>query len=230
MSRILAAHQPNYLPWLGFFHKVGQAAVWVVGDAVQFAKHGFTNRNRIRTSRGWQWLTVPVRTRGKSDQLIRDVAVDTTSTWRRKHWQAIRLNYGGAAHFDSHAAYLEEFFATPWTRLADANLAMCRYVLEQLGIDVEVRLSSEMGLRPERTLRLVDMAIACDCTVYLAGGGASRQYLDVRAFETAGIEVRFDDFQHPTYPQCHEGFEPSMAALDLLLNCGPASREVLLGH
>lgn len=230
MSRILAAHQPNYLPWLGLFHKLGQATVWVVGDNVQYTKHGFTNRSRIRTLEGWQWLTVPVRTRGRGDQLVREVSVDSSSTWRRKHWQAIRLNYARAPHFDDHAAYLEEFYATPWGRLAEANLAMCRYLLKQLGIEVEVRLGSEMSLRQDRSLRLVDMAVACDCTVYLAGAGASRQYVDVQAFEAAGIECRFDAFAHPAYSQCQPGFEALMAALDLLLNCGPASREVLFGH
>ena len=230
MRRILAAHQPNYLPWLGFFHKVSQAAVWVVGENVQFPRHGFANRNRIRTGQGWQWLTVPVRTRGLGEQFIRDVEVDASSTWRRKHWKAIRTNYARAPHLDDHAGFLEEYYATPWERLADANLAMCRYLLEQLGIEVEVRLGSDLSLRQDRTLRLVDMVTACGCSVYMAGTGASRQYLDVGAFEAAGIECRFDTFAHPTYPQCHPGFEKPMAALDLLLNCGPASREVLLGH
>ncbi len=85
MSRVLAAHQPNYMPWLGLFYKLGQADVWVVGDDVQYTRHGLINRNRIRTATGWQWLTVPVLTRGRGLQSICDVLMDTTQTWQRKH-------------------------------------------------------------------------------------------------------------------------------------------------
>ena len=227
MSRVLAAHQPNYLPWLGLFYKLGQADVWVIGDDVQYTRHGLTNRNRIRTAAGWQWLTVPVLTRGRGPQRIDEVEVDTTSTWQRKHWQALQWNYQSAAFFESHAAFLEAFYQREWHLLAGLNVEFCQYLLRQFEIEVEVRRSSELNLRPERTLRLVDMVVACDCDVYLAGTGGSRAYLDENAFHQAGIECRFTDFRHPTYAQCFPGFEPNMTALDLLLNCGEASREVL---
>lgn len=229
MSRTLTAHQPNYLPWLGLFHKVGQGDVWVIADDVQYTRHGLINRNRIRTAEGWQWLTVPVLTRGRGQQRIGEVEIEPASTWRRKHWQALQWNYSRAAFFETYAGFLEEFYRREWRLLADVNIALCRYLLEQFGIEVEVRRSAELELRQERSLRIVDMARQCGCDAYLAGSGGSKEYLDEEAFRQEGIECRFSDFSHPEYRQCFPGFEPRMSALDLLFNCGPASREVLFG-
>ena len=228
MSRVLAAHQPNYLPWLGLFHKLGQADVWVIADDVQYSRRGLTNRNRIRAAEGWQWLTVPVLTRGRGLQRICEVEIDPASTWKRKHWEALRWNYRKACFFEDHAEFLESFYRRTWDRLVDVNLEMVRYLMGRLGIEVEVRMGSELELRPERHLRLVDMAVLCGCDVYLAGGG-SRDYLDEEYFLRAGIECRFSAFRHPAYTQCFSGFVANMSALDLLLNCGDGGREVLFG-
>jgi hypothetical protein len=227
VSRLLTAHQPNYLPWLGLFHKVGQADVWVVADDVQFTKHGLINRNRIRTAAGWQWLTVPVRTRGRSLQSIREVEIAEDPSWRRKHWQTLQCNYHRTPHFAEHADFLESVYAREWPYLIDLNLELCTYLLRQFGIELEIRRSSTLALSPDRNQRLVDMVHACNCDAYLAGGGGSKNYLDEDLFRRAGIDGRFDSFAHPIYSQAFPGFEPSMTALDLLFNCGPASREIL---
>ena len=229
MSRVLAAHQPNFLPWLGLFHKVGQADVWVWADDVQYSRGSLTNRNRIRTASGWQWLTVPVLTRGRGRQRICDVQTEADGAWRRKHCQSLRWHYGHAPFFDAYAPALEALYADAWPQLIDLNATLLRHLLQLLEVEVEVRFSSQMDLPNERTARLVDMAKACDCQVYLAGSGASKAYLDVEAFAAAGIECRFIHFEHPVYPQCHAGFVGEMSVLDLLFNCGPQSREVLFG-
>lgn len=230
MSRVLAAHQPNYLPWAGLFYKLGRADVWVIADDVQYTNHGLINRNRIRTPADWQWLSVPVLSRGRGLQRIAEVETDPASTWRRKHWKALQCNYRRAPYFARHAPFLEALYHREWSLLIDLNLELCRYMMQQLDIDLDFRRSSQLALRPERTGRLVDMALACDCTVYLAGSGASREYLEEEEFRRAGIECRFSDFAHPVYPQCWPGFQPNMTALDLLFNCGPQSRRVLFGH
>lgn len=220
VKRVLAAHQPNYLPWLGLFHKLSQADVFVVADDLQFSKHAFINRVRIRTATGSQWLTVPVRTRGKGLQEIRDVEVDGDS-WQAKHWKTIEWNYRQAHHYDDFAPFLEAFYRDGTsTRLLDINLRLLDYLRAQLQIDVETRLSSHLSLPEERTRRLVEMARACGCDAYLAGSGASKQYLDQECFRAAGIELCFVEFEHPEYRQCFPGFEAKMSALDLLLNYG----------
>ncbi len=230
MSRVLAAHQPNFLPWLGLLHKVGQADVWVLADDVQYSRGSLTNRNRIRTATGWQWLTVPVLTRGRGRQRICDVQIQSDGDWRRKHCQALRWHYGHAPFFAAYAPAVEDLYAREWTQLLDLNVALLRHLLTLLDLAIEVRFSSQMDLRDERTGRLVDMTKACDCQVYLSGEGASKAYLDVEAFAAAGVECRFTRFEHPVYPQCHAGFVAEMSVLDLLFNCGPQSREVLFGR
>lgn len=226
---ILAAHQPNYLPWLGYIYKMAQADVFVLADDVQYTKHGYINRNRVRTHDGWQWMTVPVRSRGRAGQRICDVEISTEQAWARKHLQTIEWNYRNAPFYDMHASFLHELLQAPPARLLDLNVRLMRYALAQLDLDTRIRLSSEMTLRPERSQRLADMARACNCDVYLAGDGGSRQYLDEHVLQAAGIDVQYVGFDHPRYPQCHAGFEAGMCVFDLLFNCGPRSREVLLG-
>lgn len=225
--RVLVAHQPNYLPWLGLFYKVAQADIWVLADDVQYATGSLINRNRIRTEKGWQWLTVPVRSRGRSGQRIGEVEIVAGDTWARKHWQALCWNYGKARYFSDYAEKLEGVYQKPWARLLDLNVALIEFVLKELNIDVELRFSSELALRQERTQRLVDMARECECTAYLAGDGGSRRYLALETFAVAGVECRFVEFVHPLYAQCQPGFEYNMSALDLLFNCGPESGKVL---
>ncbi len=225
--RVLVAHQPNYLPWLGFFYKVAQADIWVLADDVQYSTGNLINRNRIRTAQGWQWLTVPVYSRGRRGQKIAEVEIVAADTWARKHWQALCWNYGKAAHFDRYAEHLEALYNKSWMRLLDLNMALIKFMLSELGIDVALRSSSELSLSQERTQRLVDMAVACDCDVYLAGAGSSRRYVELAAFSAAGVACRFVDFAHPVYAQCQPGFEYNMSALDLLFNCGPESGKVL---
>ncbi len=219
--RTLVAHQPNYLPWLGLFSRVAQADVWVLADDVQYSKGNLINRNRIRTAKDWQWLSVPVRSRGRLGQRINEVEIVSESGWARKHWETLRWNYRQARYFDHYADELAALYAQPWTHLLDLNKQCIAFLLCHLGIEVEVRLSSELTLRPERTLRLVDMVHSCQCEIYLAGQGASRRYMDLDAFAAAGVECRFSAFEQVNYAQCHPGFVAGMSALDLLLNRGP---------
>lgn len=225
---ILAAHQPNYLPWAGYIYKVAQADVFVLADDVQYTKNGYINRNRVRTHDGCQWMTVPVRSHGRAGQVIAETEVANDQPWARKHMQTIEWNYRNAPFYDMHASFLQGVFQSPPEKLLDLNLQLLRYVLAQLDIDTPVRLSSELTLRPERSQRLADMAISCGCDTYLAGSGGSRQYLDEEVLTSAGVEVQYVDFEHPQYPQCYAGFEKGMNAFDLLFNCGSRSREVLL--
>lgn len=227
MARVLAAHQLNFVPWLGFLSKVAQADVFVLADNVQFTKHGYTNRNRIRTADGWQWMTVPVRTRGRSGQTIASVEIENDQPWARKHAQALEWNYSQTPFFESQMAVVAPLLASPPARLAALNLRLLRHLLSELRIDTEIRFSSQMDLRHERSQRLADMAKSCDCDVYLAGEGGSRDYLDEGLLEAAGVEVRYTEFKHPQYPQAFPGFEAGMCGLDLLFNCGPRGAEIL---
>jgi hypothetical protein len=220
----VAAHQPQYLPWLGYFDKMAQVDCFVVLDNVQFKKNEWQNRNRIKAASGWQWLTVPVLHR--FPQRICEVRVDERAPWRKKHLQALRSSYSGTPFFEVHRPFFEEIYARDWALLADLNMAALRYLAEALGIRPKLLLASSLPARDGRTERLVDICRALGADTYVSGVGA-RAYLDVGCFEAAGIAVAFQTFQCPSYPQRFGPFAPDLSVVDLLFNCGEASLDVM---
>jgi hypothetical protein len=229
---LLTAHQPNYLPYLGFFHKIALADRFVVADTVQFVKRGpfgWIHRNKIRTAEGWQWLSVPVHTKGKFTQRICDTMIRNDLPWGRKHWKALVFNYRKAPHFERYAPRLEAIYARPWEKLGDLNEALIRLMLEFLQIERPILRASQEGIQGKATELIVNLCRAAGTDRYLSGVHG-RDYLDPARLEEAGIHVTIQPFTHPTYPQCQPGpFVPNLTALDLLFNVGPGSRAVLMG-
>ncbi|MBI3090246.1 MAG: WbqC family protein [Candidatus Tectomicrobia bacterium] len=225
---IVAIHQPEYLPWLGFLEKAWQADLLVLLDTVPFSKGGFQNRNRIRTAQGWSWLTVPVLTRGGFGQLIREVPIDNRASprWREKTWRSIEQAYARAPYFPASAAALADIYAASWERLAALNFCLIRVLFAAFGLRTRLALASAEGLAGRKETLLLDICRRFGATTYLSGVGG-RGYLDESSFQQAGIEVRYQEFHHPIYRQCFEPFEPAMSAIDLLFNYGPQSLDLL---
>jgi hypothetical protein len=214
--KILAAHQPQYLPWLGFFDKLDQVDVFVLLDNVQFKKNEWQNRNRIKGPGGPQWLTVPVA--HKFPQTIAEVGVRETEPWRRKHLRALESNYGKATCFEAEMPPLADVLSRPWRHLAPLNIELIRLLATRLGIDTEIRLGSEFNAREHPTLRLVDLCVEAGADTYLSGAGGD--YLETDAFAEAELGLRFHRYEHPIYPQLYGDFEPSMSVADLIMNLG----------
>lgn len=220
----LAAHQPQYLPWLGYFDKLDQADLFVLLDDVQFKKNEWQNRNRIKTADGWQWLTVPVL--HDFGQTIAEVEIHHDAPWARKHRAALETNYSPAACYDAVMPGVSEILQRPWERLSPLNVTLVHWLAGELGIDTATVLGSEMESRDDPTLRLVDLCHAGGCDTYLSGAGA-HDYLEIQPFHENGIEVVFQEFEHPAYPQLFDDFESNLSVIDLLLNCGGDSLEVI---
>jgi hypothetical protein len=226
----IAIHQPQYLPWLGYLDKLDSADVFIFLDTVQFKKHEWQNRNRIRTKDGWQWLTVPIIDR--FPEQIDRVEVNAKTDWQRKHCQALRQHYGSAPYWAPLGPELTALLQEPWARLRDLNIAVLDLLCRHLGIKTPRRLASTMEAREQPTDRLVDLCRAVGGTVYLAGQGAvssedGAPYMDVGRFAQAGIAVQVQSYTHPQYPQRHQPFISHLAVVDLLFNCGPESLNVL---
>ena len=220
MSRkIITIHQPDFLPWLGFFDRWRRSDLYVALDDVQFLRRGWHHRDKIKTAQGPTWLTVPVKSKGRYDQLIRDVELDNGEPWRRKHLNALRGAYGKSPAFDRVFPRLEAVYGRDHSRLVDFSLDLLETLGEMLGIKTPIRLSSELALESSRTQRLVDLVKAHGGNVYLTGTG-SRAYLEEELFQKEGIEVWWQEFEHPRYPQVHSGFEPGLSAVDYLMQCG----------
>ncbi|WP_447972456.1 WbqC family protein [Nitrospira sp. Kam-Ns4a] len=221
---LVAIHQPQFMPWLGYLDKIDRADLFVILDSVQFKKGEWQNRNRIRTAEGWQWLTVPVLQ--KFGQRLDAVRVNESVDWRGKHLRALAMHYSRAPFRDRYLGDLKAIYDRPWERLAELNLAVLRWLLEAFGIATPLRLSSAMVLRCEPTDRLIDICRAVGATRYLAGAGAAG-YMDVQRFRASGLALEFQAFRHPVYPQCYEPFVPGMAAIDLLFMCGDTALQRL---
>ena len=221
---IVAIHQPQYLPWLGYFDKIDRADLFVLLDTVQFKKNEFQNRNKVKTAQGWQWLTVPVRYR--FPQCIHEVGVNNDTNWPHKHRQALVSNYSKAPYFESHLSFFDELFSTNWDLLVELNAHCVRSLMGTFGITTPIRLAHEWDLSDDPTGRLVDICHRAGADTYLSGAGA-RDYLDLAQFEQAGIHVLFQEYDHPEYPQLFGDFEPHMSAVDLLFNCGSDSLQTI---
>ncbi len=225
-AMIVAIHQPQYLPWLGYFHKMLTADAFCYLDNVQYKKNEWQNRNRIRTHRGWQWLTVPVRYRFPAP--INAVAIDNSSNWRHKHLQALRTHYRRAPYFEQTIALFEEVYGRLWESLTLLNLELIGRLRQILGLEAKPALcASTLTCAEEPTQRLIDICRAMGADTYLAGPGAAG-YMEGSRFAQCGIRVITQSFEHPVYTQVYAGFEPRLSIVDLIFNCGPQSAGILM--
>ena len=230
---IVAAHQPHYLPWLGYLAKLAACDLFVVMDDLQFEAQNFQNRNRIKVNNGARWLTVPLRHGSQRDR-IRDKLIDEPKSdkenWQRRSWETLRVHYGACPYFGHYAQDLEDLYTWPWKRLLDLDLHLLELHRAWFGLRTPVLLASSLGLRGTRTGRILDLCRAVGADTYLSGSGGSTAYLDTGVLAAGGVRAAWQMFEHPKYPQRYPelGFVPRLAALDLLFNCGPRSRDVLL--
>jgi WbqC-like protein family len=225
----IAIHQPNYLPWCGYFYKMAQVDLFVILDDCSFTKSGVTHRVRIRTSQGMSWLTVPV---GKREIPILSLSPDPSQDWGMHHWNIIKNSYSKAAFWSEVAGWVKPLLRTRWQTLVDLNLQALKEVAGLLGIETPMVRTSEFpeGLKKtfgSGSVRNLQICQYLGAKTYVSGQQA-RDYNDEQAFAAAGISLEYVTFNHPIYPQIGEGFIPGLSIIDLLFNCGPKkSREVL---
>jgi hypothetical protein len=229
MGTIVSIHQPQYLPWLPYFLKVDESDLFILLDSVDFQKNGLQNRNQIKTSRGAQWLTVPVKQ--KLGQKISEAQIDNQVAWKKKHWQTIQYSYGKAAAFKLYAEEIEDVFSREWSSLNELNIYFFTLVLHWLGIEKKIRRSSEMAARGSGSELVLNLCLEVGAKQYVSGIGG-HNYLDEAAFRDAGIEIVYRSAAVPEhYPQMYPqaGFISSLSVLDIILNCGREWRKFLPG-
>jgi hypothetical protein len=222
---VLAMHQPNYLPWLGYFEKMHRADVFVLLDAVQYPRgRSVANRNRIRAGDGELLLTVPVHVPGGREGKASYTEVELgDERWRKKHLRSLEQAYGRAPYFSSCFPPLAAII-TGSESFCELTVALVRFVARALGIGTPTPRLSELGLAPGAKNELtIALCRHFGAGVYLSGTGA-RSYNDEPGLAAAGIELRYLDFEHPAYRQQGTGFVPKLSAIDALFNCGPLYR------
>jgi hypothetical protein len=222
---IVAVHQPQYLPWLGYFDKMRRADVFCYLNDVQYKKNEWQNRNRIKTAQNWQWVTVPVRYH--FPEKINEVRINQAVDWRKKHLQALITNYSRAPYFKEYIPIFEDTFSREWEFISDLNIHLIESLKGLLDMgEIPSVLSSDFKLSEEPTDRLIDICKALGADTYLAGKGGA-DYMDLQRFEKNKLKVMIQEFEHPVYPQLFDGFQSHLSVVDLLFNCGPESMMII---
>ncbi|WP_175771201.1 WbqC family protein [Burkholderia ambifaria] len=227
----IAIVQSNYIPWKGYFDLIAATDEFILYDDAQYTRRDWRNRNQIKTPQGVQWLTVPVRVKGRYHQSIRETEIDGTE-WAEQHWTRLRQNYARAPHFARYAPELEALYLHGrHDTLSALNLAMLTWVNRQLGIATRMSSSSDYRLEGDRTDKLLNLCLQAGATEYLSGP-AARDYLDESRFAAAQVAVRWFDYPaYPPYAQLWGEFVHGVTVLDVLFHCGPdAHRHVVTGR
>ena len=230
---VLTAHQPEFMPWLGYISKAVMSDAYFVLDSVQFVKDVFQNRNKIRikSNIGWQWLTVPVLDVKKHLLNWTDVRIDNSQHWKTKHLNSIYYSYAKANYFDIIYNDIEKIYQNNWDFLIDFIVYIREYTFKKFNIHIPVYRTTDLieqgyDISGQKTDLIINMCkvIGADNFVF---GSVGRTYVDKEKFNEADIQFYFQNFKHPTYNQIQGEFIPNMSFIDLLFNYGDESVNIL---
>lgn len=224
---VVAIHQPNFIPWLGYFYKLAHVQQFVFLDTVQYTKNSFINRNRIKLESGPSWLTIPI-SKGRLDQVISDVEINRNRDWQRKHLHALTANYHRAPFFDEVFPLIRSEYASNKTvnNLADFNISMIQTICRYLGLCPILVRANELGVQGKGTDLLVNICAKLGASIYLAGAGGVK-YQEDEKFAAAGILTQYSSFQLIKYNQLWGEFVENLSVVDALMNCGQSTRALL---
>ena len=226
---VVAIHQPNFFPWLGYFNKIAQADVFIVLDDVQQTKTGsnWSNRVKLFISAEARWVTAPISRPAHGTIALNQVEW-ANLPWREKLLKTLATNYQVAPFYDEAMRLLRPLIVNPEPNLAGYNLHAIRAIVSALGLRTDLMQASQFAVSSASTQRLIDLTRAVGCTGYMAGGGAAN-YQDDALFARAGLTVKFQSFVHPVYSQAGAGeFTPGLSVIDALMHCGLARTSQLI--
>lgn len=214
--------QPSYIPWRGYFDQIRRADLFIFYDDVQYDKHGWRNRNQIKTAQGRQWLTIPVHSKGVTEGIaIKDVRIDWTKPWGRNHLRALTSAYNKSPYFKKYLPLLESFYVRRDECLADFTIETTIVLCRELGLTSMrfVRSSALPGIDGARTDRLIQILKQVGAKHYISGPSA-RDYIEPEKFDRAGITLEYMAYNYPEYPQLYPPFDSYVTILDLLFMTG----------
>ena len=214
--------QSNFLPWLGYFDFIRETDLFILHDDVQYTKGDWRNRNRIKTPRGVEWITVPVYYRNTS-QLIEETRVDYSFPWARRILNRIRESYRRAPHFEPYFSELSELLMQPAASISDLNLRLIHWVCRSLDIDTPIRMSHDYHPQGAKNERLIGILSQVKATTYLSGPSA-QAYIIPEMFNQAGIQLQYKQYNYPEYEQLYPPFESAVSVIDLLFMRGREAR------
>ncbi|MBC2716494.1 MAG: WbqC family protein [Desulfobacteraceae bacterium] len=221
----IAIVQSNYIPWKGYFDLIAAVDEFILYDDMQFTKNDWRNRNKIKTPKGIEWISVPVGQNIR--RRIRDVELPN-NYWQNKHWKTIESNYRRAPHFEEVAALFEPLYRQhQYTNLSALNREMIEAICAYLCITTKISNSWDYCLIDGKIERLVDLCTQAGGTEYISGP-AAKDYIDESLFAERGIKLNWFNYAgYPEYPQLWGEFTHNVSILDLLFNCGKDARRYM---
>jgi hypothetical protein len=225
----IAITQPTYLPWLGYFDLIDQVDTFVLLDNVQFEKQSWQNRNRIKTPAGLQWLSVPVVLRKRLGQKISEVEISDPGFWF-KHMRAVEVNYGRAPFFETYFPQLLGIVreSQPRKLLLELNVRLLNWLMGVLGVRTTVITASSTGEQGKRTELLANVCGRLGARQYISPLGSAVYLLqELCVLTERGVDVLFQNYDHPEYTQRFPPFIPYASVLDLIFNEGERSLEII---
>lgn len=223
----VAILQSNYIPWKGYFDIVGSVDLFIFHDDLQYTKGDWRNRNKIKTPKGTEWLTVPCGT--SEHRLICEVEL-TNSDWQRKHWNLILSHYSKAPYFKQYRSFFEDIYLRRnWANLSEMNQHVIKAVsIDLLGIKTIFDDSRAYTLEMAKGERVVELLKKAGATTYLSGP-AAKSYLEESTFSTEGIDLEWMSYaNYPEYPQLYPPFDHAVSIIDLIFNTGPDAASFML--
>lgn len=223
----IAIHQPNYLPWMGYFYKMTQAEFCILLDDAQFPKNSYTNRSRILTDSGPRWLTVPVKV--SLGMAINEVSSNDPA-WMDKHLDTLKWYYGKASYFRETFDDLSEAYSgLPGMNLSDANIVLIRWIFSRLDIQARIEVSSALGASATRgEARLVELIQSVSTTATYIHGQGGANYQTEELFAAHDIKLHESGFSSPPYEQNNSEFVPGLSIIDAAFHVGwEAVREMV---
>jgi len=215
---IISIHQPNYLPYPGFFHKVSHSDVLIVQDVTKFDER-FSNRNKIISSTEWTWLTVPIKKNHK-DYLLKDVQIFNDLKWNKIHRKKLESAYNKSNFFNKYKTDLNLILEQKWEMLLELNMAIIKKIFDWLKIKTKIIYESELGIEGEATNRLINICKAVNADVYLSGD-MGHDYLNEELFKQNEIELKYQNYTPKQYDQIlSREFIPNLSIIDMLSNIG----------
>lgn len=227
---ILSGHQPNYWPYPGLIGKICQSDKFMYVSNVQYEKKSWQKRNRLRTKNGWDYIQVPIISKGKFEQKIADVKIDNNEDWRSKHRKMISLLYSKAPYYRYYSDFLDDLYTRKWEKLDDLDIYIMNYILSEVNCKTEILYDKNYNFNQSKTGMLIEMCKVSNCDTYLSNLGSSA-YVQIQQFLDNGLNHKYIDFISKPYKQQYYGFEPGLSILDMLMNCGSEeTRRIVLDN
>ena len=225
---ILSTNQPYFSPYSGFFYKAHLSDIFVILDTVQFPRgNTWMTRNRFKNHQGVLWMTIPVWKKGLGLQRIDRVQICHEGRWAKKHVESLKNAYEKSPYFEDHLEFVEKIFSSNMEKIADLNLHIIRYLLDQFHIETKIVLLSELDIEARGDQLLIELCEKLGADGFLAQRGA-KKYLNEPLFQDTGIELTYFSPPTPIYPQLWSDFITNLSTFDLVFNCGPKARDILL--